>query len=119
MTQPLETRNPINGGRSVPNGAAQGEEAMKAAALTGGKVSVTAPRLLDQLTQAARQQGHTQEAAKAIAEWCRRYVLFHGKRHPREMVLPEIGCFLHHVAATQKDALRQVEAARSGLDFLC
>jgi hypothetical protein len=48
MTQPLETRNPINGGRSVPNGAAQGEEAMKAAALTGGKVSATAPRLLDQ-----------------------------------------------------------------------
>jgi hypothetical protein len=93
MSQPLETPNPINGGRSVPNAAAQGEEAMKAAALTCGKVSPTAPRLLDQLTEAARQQGHTHEAVKAIAEWCRRYVLFHGKRHPLEMGLPEFGFF--------------------------
>ena len=77
-----------------------------------------APRLLDQLSEAAHQRGHSAEAAKAMAEWCRRFVLFHGKRHPREMGVPEIGRFLQHVAATEKDALRMLEAARSGLDFL-
>ena len=42
----------------------------------------------------------------------------HGTRHPREMGLAEIGRFLEHVAATDKDALRSLEAARTALDFL-
>jgi Phage integrase, N-terminal SAM-like domain/Phage integrase family len=120
MTQPLETRNRSNEGRPVPSVAAKGDEAKKAAAMTGGDlpVSATALRLLDQLREAARQQGHNEEAAKAMAEWCRRFVMFHGKRHPKDMGLTEVGQFLQHVAATEKDALRLLDVARSGLAFL-
>ena len=41
------------------------------------------PRLLDQLVDAAQRHGHAHDAAELMADWCRRYILFHGKRHPR------------------------------------
>ena len=44
-----------------------------------------APRLLDHLSDTARLKGHSDEVAKEMADWCRRFVLFHGKRHPREL----------------------------------
>jgi Phage integrase, N-terminal SAM-like domain/Phage integrase family len=93
--------------------------AQQAAAMTETNLPQTpSPKLLDQLTAAARQRGHAEETVTEMAEWCRRFVRFHGKRHPREMGLTEIGQFLQHVAATQKDALRMLETARNGLDFL-
>jgi len=77
-----------------------------------------APRLLDQVVSDAEQKGHSHDAAVSMADWCRRYVLFHGKRHPRELGLMEIGAFLRHVADTEKDPLPRIELARDSLDFL-
>jgi len=77
-----------------------------------------APRLLDQVVSNAEQKGHSHDAAVSMADWCRRYVLFHGKRHPRELGLMEIGAFLRHVADTEKDPLPRIELARDSLDFL-
>ena len=77
------------------------------------------PRLLDQLAEAAQRHGHTEGATREMADWCRRFILFHGKRHPRELGLTEIGRYLQHIAVTEKDALRMLETARNGLDFLC
>jgi hypothetical protein len=66
--------------------------------------------LLDQLCQAAGQRGHSQETADSFCAWSRRFILFHGKRHPREMGLPEIGQFLESVARTEKDAVTALAA---------
>jgi hypothetical protein len=63
----------------------------------------TPPRLLDRLCQAARQRGHLEPTVADFADWNRRFILFHGKRHPRELGLPEIGQFLESIAQTQKD----------------
>jgi integron integrase len=76
------------------------------------------PRLLDQLCQAARQRGHPEPTVIAFADWNRRFVLFHGKRHPRELGLPEIGQFLESIAQTDKDPVRALAASRDALDFL-
>jgi integron integrase len=54
----------------------------------------------------------------AFVEWGRRFILFHGKRHPRELGLAEIGQFLEFVAQTDKDALRALAAAHAALSFL-
>src|SRR6266852_3940971 len=76
------------------------------------------PRLLDQLRQTARQRGHAEPSVAAFADWSRRFILFHGKRHPRELGLPEIGQFLESIAQTEPDALRALAAGRDALEFL-
>ena len=35
---------------------------------------------------------------EAYLGWVRRYIGFHGRRHPREMGAPEIEAFLNHLA---------------------
>ena len=76
------------------------------------------PKLLDHFLGTARQQGQTEDWAATSAEWRRRFILFHGKRHPQEMGLAEIGRYLVHVAATDKQALRALDFARAALEFL-
>ncbi|HVS39059.1 MAG TPA: phage integrase N-terminal SAM-like domain-containing protein [Gemmataceae bacterium] len=70
------------------------------------------PRLLDQLRHAARARGHPEATIAAFASWITRFILFHGKRHPREMGLAEVGRFLDHVVRTEKDPLPNLEVAR-------
>ena len=76
------------------------------------------PPLLDHLRLTARQRGHPEPTVTALADWCRRFILFHGKRHPRDMGLPEVGQFLESVAHTAKDPVPALAAGRSALDFL-
>src|SRR5262249_32947145 len=56
------------------------------------------PRLLDQLRQTAERHGHPGPMIQRQVEWCRRYILFHAKRHPRELGPAHIGQFLEHLA---------------------
>jgi site-specific recombinase XerD len=77
-----------------------------------------APRLLDQLQLVAWQRGHAASTIAAFADWCRRFILFHNKRHPSEMGLSEIGQFLEAVARSEKDPVRAIAASRDALDFL-
>ena len=78
----------------------------------------TTPRLLDQLGWAARQRGHREPTVAALVDWCRRFILFHGKRHPRDLGAAEVGRFLESLARTEKEPLRALTAARDALDFL-
>jgi hypothetical protein len=64
------------------------------------------PRLLDQLRNTARHQGRPEPAASAMADWCERFIRFHGKRHPPEMGVGEVGQFLDHLAQTERDPVR-------------
>jgi len=83
-----------------------------------GAAAPAAPRLLDQVRQLARQRGHSEAAGAAWADWCRRFILFHGKRYPRDLGLAEIGAFLESLAQTETDALRALAASRDALAFL-
>jgi hypothetical protein len=64
------------------------------------------PRLLDQLRQAALIRFVRPEPAERQVEWVRRYILFHGGRHPRELGRADAGRFLEHLAQSEKDPLR-------------
>ena len=77
-----------------------------------------APPLLEQLRQVARHRGHPEPTVAAFADWCRKFILFHSKRHPRELGLTEVGRFLDSVAQTEKDPVRAIAASRDALDFL-
>ncbi len=48
----------------------------------------------------------------------RRYILFHAKRHPRELGPSDVSSFLEHVAKTGKDPLGCLEQAHEALVFL-
>src|ERR1700738_1713581 len=76
------------------------------------------PRLLDLVAQTARKRGASAPTTEQVAYWVRAYVLFHGKRHPRELGLPAVGRFLQHVVRTEKQPLPALEAARAALELL-
>lgn len=59
------------------------------------------PRLLDNVRLALRMRHMSPRTEEAYVGWIRRFILFHGKQHPREMGEPEISCFLSHLATHQ------------------
>jgi len=75
-------------------------------------------RLLDPLRQMAVDRGHSASTAAIYVEWSRRYILFHGKRHPRELGRWQIVQFLEQVARTQSEPLVAIALARAALEFL-
>src|SRR5262249_30026256 len=77
-----------------------------------------APRLLDRVPQAALAHFGRPEPGERCADWTRRFVLFHNKRHPSDMGVAEISHFLEHVAQTEAKALNALEQAHEALTFL-
>ena len=57
------------------------------------------PKLLDRVRAAIRTRHYSLRTEEAYVGWTKRFILFHNKRHPREMGEQEIGDFLNHLAA--------------------
>ena len=57
------------------------------------------PKLLDRVREMMRLKHYSLRTEKTYGEWIRRYILFHGRRHPREMGAEEVTAFLTHLAA--------------------
>jgi hypothetical protein len=57
-----------------------------------------APKLLDRVTDAIRTRHYSRCTENAYVHWTRRYVLFHGKRHPAVMDAAEVTAFLTALA---------------------
>jgi integron integrase len=89
----------------------QGFERRELAENGSPTVSPPKPKLLDQVRQAIRMRHYSDKTEKAYVHWIKRYIFFHGKRHPAEMAEAEIGRFLsslatdgHVSASTQNQA---------------
>jgi hypothetical protein len=78
----------------------------------------TPPRLLDQVRAVLRRKHYSLRTEEAYVGWVRRYVLFHSKRHPRDMGLPEVEAFLTDLAIVQPLAASTQNQALSALLFL-
>ena len=50
-----------------------------------GSQSSAAPRLLDRLREAVSVRRYSPRTAEAYVYWARKFILFHGKRHPSLM----------------------------------
>jgi hypothetical protein len=73
-------------------------------------------RLLDQVRQTCRLRHLSRRTEEAYAGWIRRYVVYHGKRHPKEMGPDEVRAFLTHLATDDKVAAStQNQAGRAPL----
>lgn len=47
------------------------------------------PKLLDQVVARLRVKHYSLRTEKTYVDWIKRYIWFHGKRHPQEMGAPE------------------------------
>jgi integron integrase len=84
-------------------------------------VSVLAPappRLLDRVRHKIRARHYSPRTEKAYVGWIRRFILFHGKRHPLEMGAPEIARFLTSMAVRMRVSASTQNQAFSALLFL-
>jgi integron integrase len=76
------------------------------------------PRLLDQLREAIRIRHYSLRTEEAYVDWTRRFVLFHGKRHPLVMGAPEVELFLSHLAQDRHVSASTQNQAKAALLFL-
>jgi len=76
------------------------------------------PRLLDRVRAAVRTRHYSVRTEKAYVHWVRRYVVFHGKRHPETLGADEISSFLSALAVQGKVAASTQNQALSALLFL-
>ena len=75
-------------------------------------------KLLDQMRESLRTRHYSLRTEDAYVEWIRRFILFHNKRHPREMGSAEIEAFLTHLAVEGNVAASTQNQALSALLFL-
>jgi site-specific recombinase XerD len=85
------------------------------------------PKPLDQVRQLLRLRHYSLRTEEAYLAWIRRYILFHGKRHPRELEEKDVSAFLtgieqrHHVSEKNlQNAVKvAVRAARLSKPATC
>lgn len=83
-----------------------------------GNGQVRKPKLLDQVREAIRVRHMAHSTEKTYVDWIRRFILFHNKRHPKEMGKLEVEAFLTHLAVHGNVAASTQNQALSALLFL-
>jgi integron integrase len=77
-----------------------------------------APKLLDRVRERIRFKHYSIRTEDSYVQWIRRFILFHGKRHPAEMGAVEVEVFLTHLAVAGNVAASTQNQARSAILFL-
>ena len=75
-------------------------------------------RLREQVGEVMRFKHYAWRTEEAYWQWMRRYILFHGKRHPKEMGAAEVRAFLSHLATAEGVAGATQNQALNALVFL-
>jgi site-specific recombinase XerD len=76
------------------------------------------PKLLDQVRDLIRLKHYSIRTEQAYLGWIRRFILFHHKRHPKEMGKTEIESFLTHLAVQGNVAASTQNQAMNAILFL-
>jgi integron integrase len=85
---------------------------------TVGTSSSGQPRLLDRVRSVLRARHLSPRTETAYVAWIRRFILFHGKRHPDAMGESEIGAFLSSLASERTVSASTQNQALAALLFL-
>jgi len=75
-------------------------------------------KLLDRVRNVIRIKHYSSGTERAYVDWIKRFILFHGKRHPAEMTEEEVAQFLTHLARDMDVAASTQNQALSALLFL-
>jgi integron integrase len=81
---------------------------------------VTPPtsRLLDRVREAIRVRHYSYRTEQQYVAWIRRYILFHGRRHPQDLGGEHVESFLSHLATARRVAAATQAQALAALLFL-
>ena len=82
------------------------------------KPTTGTPKLLDRVRQSIRTRHYSRRTEKAYVGWIRRYIAFHGRRHPDELGMEEVGQFLGALAERRRASASTQNQALSALLFL-
>lgn len=75
-------------------------------------------KLLGRMRDDIRRRHYSIRTEQAYLDWARRYILFHGKRHPNDLGEAEITTFLNHLAVERNVAASTQNQALNALLFL-
>ena len=75
-------------------------------------------KLLDQYSEFLRNRHYSLRTEQTYIGWVRQYILFHNKRHPRDMGVEEINAFITHLVNQKKVAASTQNQAISAILFL-
>jgi site-specific recombinase XerD len=76
------------------------------------------PKLLDQFREQMKTSHYSLRTEDAYVDWVRRFILFHGKRHPVEMGKLEVQAFLTHLAVERRVSASTQNQAKAALLLL-
>ena len=76
------------------------------------------PRLLQRLREAIRVRHYSIRTEATYVDWARRFILFHGKRHPSALGAKDVAQFLTHLAVDRGVAPSTQKQAKSAVLFL-
>jgi integron integrase len=81
-------------------------------------VSPQQPRLLDRVRDRLRVKHYSYRTEQSYIHWIKRFILFHGKRHPADMGAAEVEAFLSHLATDREVAAGTQNQAKHAVLFL-
>ena len=76
------------------------------------------PRLLDRVRAALRLRHMSPRTEEAYIGWIRRFIVFHGRRHPDELGESDVTAFLSHLATNVHVAASTQNQALAALLFM-
>lgn len=76
------------------------------------------PKLLDQVRQVIRVKHYSIRTEESYIQWIKRYIIYHKKKHPKDMGEREIGEFLNYLANECKVTSSTQNQALSAILFL-
>jgi integron integrase len=80
--------------------------------------SPKSPRLLERVRARLRAKHYSLRTEQSYVDWIRRFIIFHDKRHPRELAGPDVEAFLSHLAVDLNVAASTQNQALAALLFL-
>lgn len=76
------------------------------------------PKLLEQIRLACLRRHYSPRTIKSYTYWCRQYILFHKKRHPKEMGKVELEAFLNYLVKQRRLSASSQSQALNALLFM-
>jgi hypothetical protein len=103
---------------ALPDDSSQGDASPVGSSRTPA-TDAASLRLLDRVRDRIRVEHYSLRTEQAYVDWIKRFIGFHGKRHPLTMGASEVEAFLSHLAvertvasATQNQAARAADIAK-------
>lgn len=76
------------------------------------------PKLLERMRIHLRTRHYSIRTEQAYIDWPRRFILFHGKRHPQDMGAVEVEAFLSHLAVERQVSVSTQNQAKAAILYL-